>query len=175
MTMERYSFYSKFLILMLLFSSTGCSSTNVQKTLGIQKPAPNEFAVNPHPPLSVPPDFSLRPPHSGQETTSDMVFSLDNLSPAEQAFLEKANASKEHHLIKHQLDEKFLQEEEENKSFWEKISIKPDPTQEVINAPLEKQRLNDTISSGKPVNSGEVPVKSKQTEGLLNQLLNTGK
>lgn len=42
------------------FAVSGC--TDVRRALGIERTTPDEFAVTARPPLTVPPDFSLRPP-----------------------------------------------------------------------------------------------------------------
>jgi len=41
---------------------SGCSSDTVKNTLGLDRAAPDEFRVVSRPPLSVPPQFTLRPP-----------------------------------------------------------------------------------------------------------------
>lgn len=56
----------------------GCSGGSVQKALGIDKRAPDEFAVVSRAPLVVPPDYQLRPPRPGAPrpqvgTTSDQA------------------------------------------------------------------------------------------------------
>lgn len=52
-------------------SLAGC--TDLKRGLGIEKVVPDEFAVVPNAPLSVPPDYALRPPRPGaardQETS----------------------------------------------------------------------------------------------------------
>lgn len=48
-----------------LFALTACASGEVRETLGLNRAAPDEFKVVSRPPLSVPPDFSLRPPEPG--------------------------------------------------------------------------------------------------------------
>lgn len=47
-----------------LFALAACSSGTVKETLGIGAKAPDEFRVVSRPPLSVPPQFNLRPPSS---------------------------------------------------------------------------------------------------------------
>jgi Protein of unknown function (DUF3035) len=42
---------------------SGCS--NVKQIVGIDQPAPDEFAVESNAPLTIPPDFNLRPPEPG--------------------------------------------------------------------------------------------------------------
>lgn len=44
-----------------------CSGGEVRETLGVNRRAPDEFKVVSRPPLSIPPDFSLRPPEPGAD------------------------------------------------------------------------------------------------------------
>jgi hypothetical protein len=44
----------------------GCARGSVQEALGIDKRAPDEFAVVSRAPLILPPDYGLRPPGSGE-------------------------------------------------------------------------------------------------------------
>jgi hypothetical protein len=43
-----------------------CSGGGVRDTLGMGRAAPDEFTVVSRPPLSVPPEFELKPPHEGE-------------------------------------------------------------------------------------------------------------
>lgn len=52
--------------LLLPLLLTACESGGVRETLGLNRDAPDEFAVVSRPPLSIPPEFSLRPPVPGQ-------------------------------------------------------------------------------------------------------------
>jgi len=51
----------------------GCS--DFKKTIGLEEPMPDEFAVESRAPLTIPPDFDLRPPQPGasrpQEKSAD--------------------------------------------------------------------------------------------------------
>src|SRR3954469_19468556 len=54
----------------LLLGSTlvllaGCGSSQLSRTFGLTRDAPDEFTVTTRAPLSLPPDFSLRPPRPG--------------------------------------------------------------------------------------------------------------
>lgn len=53
-----------FVLLPLLLGA--CESDDVQKTLGLNREAPDEFIVVSRPPLSLPPEFTLRPPRPGE-------------------------------------------------------------------------------------------------------------
>ncbi|MCE2927146.1 MAG: DUF3035 domain-containing protein [Rickettsiales bacterium] len=52
----------KFSLMTCLLLLAGCGTTTVKETLGIDQRAPDEFRVVSRPPLSVPPQFNLRPP-----------------------------------------------------------------------------------------------------------------
>ncbi len=45
-----------------------CDSSDVRSVVGLDRSAPDEFRVVSRPPLSVPPDFDLRPPSPGEES-----------------------------------------------------------------------------------------------------------
>lgn len=53
-------------LLLALGLCTACNSGEVRETLGLNKDAPDEFRVVSRPPLSVPPEFHLRPPAPGE-------------------------------------------------------------------------------------------------------------
>lgn len=53
------------LILGSFLALAACESGDVRDTLGLDRAAPDEFKVVSRPPLSVPPEFDLRPPEPG--------------------------------------------------------------------------------------------------------------
>lgn len=55
------------LLLLPLLLAACESGGGMRETLGLTRDAPDEFTVVSRPPLSVPPDFSLRPPNPGEE------------------------------------------------------------------------------------------------------------
>lgn len=54
--------YRSFAFAACAFVLGGCSSNTVKDTLGLTRAAPDEYRVVSRPPLSVPPQFGLRPP-----------------------------------------------------------------------------------------------------------------
>jgi hypothetical protein len=44
---------------------TACSNSNFKQMIGIEPTPPDEFAVESRAPLTIPPDFQLRPPQPG--------------------------------------------------------------------------------------------------------------
>lgn len=88
-------------ILSVAAVASGCSS--VQRSMGIGRNAPDEFRVVTSAPLSLPPEYSLRPPRPGeprpQETSAEArssVFGQDagaQSSPGERALVNAAGAA----------------------------------------------------------------------------------
>lgn len=56
----------RLLLPLSLAALSACSGGSVKDTLGISRSAPDEFRVVARPPLSVPPQFNLRPPGTGE-------------------------------------------------------------------------------------------------------------
>ncbi len=56
----------KYGLLFLPLMLAACESGSVQETLGLSREAPDEFTVVSRPPLTVPPEFTLRPPRPGE-------------------------------------------------------------------------------------------------------------
>lgn len=69
--MQRFVY--TFLGMTVALSLTACGGGNVKQQLGLQRAAPDEFRVVAKPPLSVPPDFSLRPPRAGMSDQQNDV------------------------------------------------------------------------------------------------------
>jgi len=73
--------YWKWALIISASALTACSSSTVKDTLGLERSAPDEFRVVSRPPLSVPPEFTLRPPTNAnaplnQASASDQAKSL---------------------------------------------------------------------------------------------------
>lgn len=172
-----------------------CSGT--KGVLGVGRSAPDEFKVISNPPLSLPPDFALRPPltaHSAQgssdlsakelfhanQSASQKVSTSAVLSRAEKKLLERARANTANPDIKTLIDDEYreLTEKEEEKGILKKVfsytkgeSDKgKDP---VVDAAREKERIEESKKEG--VSPAEGGVEEKGTEknkkGLLNRVI----
>jgi hypothetical protein len=64
-----------FFLSLLLVSLTSCES--VKSTLGLDHYAPDEFEVSNNPPLTMPSDFSLRPPKEDKKTIEGAIVTQD--------------------------------------------------------------------------------------------------
>ncbi len=59
---------TRYLLLLGVLALTACTGQDVQETFGMNRKAPDEFVVYSRPPLSVPPEFDLKPPRPGEES-----------------------------------------------------------------------------------------------------------
>jgi hypothetical protein len=59
--------FPRIALILLLPLLVACEDGAVRNTLGLDRSAPDEFTVVSRPPLSVPPEFTLRPPRPGEE------------------------------------------------------------------------------------------------------------
>jgi hypothetical protein len=162
-----------------------------RQTFGLDHAPPDEFAVVQQAPLSLPPDFNLRPPQPGAPRPQDVaatnaaestVFGLKQApgaarlqavaSPSEGAFLAKAGAANAEPGIRSTLDAETRslisadQHWVDHLLFWQ--------TQEqpytVVNAGEEAKRLKENAAEGKPVTEGETPTIERTRKAPLEGL-----
>ncbi|MEK9723029.1 MAG: DUF3035 domain-containing protein [Rhodospirillaceae bacterium] len=172
---------------------TGCES--VKKSFGGGKNAPDEFVVYKRPPLSLPPEYGLRPPNPGQaqlQTTSPTDEAREAIlgaqktsqqpaaqpqpaapsSPGLQALMSRTGATAADPNIRRLVDQESSVLAEEDQPFANKLIFwvdeKPDPGT-VVDAKKEQQRIMSNQALGKPINEGEVPQVKRKSErkGLL--------
>ena len=62
----KLSLTPRLLFLFLPLLMTACDNGGMRESLGLTRDAPDEFSVVSRPPLSMPPDFTLRPPKPGE-------------------------------------------------------------------------------------------------------------
>lgn len=155
------------------FALAGCN--NVKQQLGLQKSAPDEFEVVKEAPLSMPPDYALRPPRPGAarpqdtptvEQAQQTVFGGDDDQPAPSssngnaALLQMAGAGKANPDIRRQVDRDAANVGGPKRvTAMQKLHlVAPTPVStSVVNAPAEAARLNNDSTSGKPLTDGTTP------------------
>ena len=130
-----------------MLALTGCS--DLSKALGLVKTPPDEFTVVQGSPLTLPPDFELRPPRSpsdkpGTPTTTDqarqIVFrATDNkaqalqgdqgaLTPGEQVLLGKAGAADIDPAIRQTVDKETAKANQRDTDFIDGLMFWRDDT-----------------------------------------------
>lgn len=147
------------LVLISLLSSCvllqGCQ--NVKKTLGIERDAPDEFAVTPsNQPLDMPPDFfalpspdpgcprpqEVREAHAKKEKLLGSPMATEGtLSPGQKALLEKAGAQPGQEHVRKEIDTQSRIERAKGKPVLEHLGIKKTKSTEVINPYDEVEEL----------------------------------
>jgi len=181
------------LVAATVLALSACSS--VQKQLGLTKQSPDEFKVVSRAPLSLPPDFTLRPPAPGmprpqEGTTSQQarnaVFPAqqpqagtlepkpesDTRSLGELSLLKAAGADKAEPNIRRILDAETLRINAEDDDFLESLVFWRDPqeTGEIVDATEEAKRLRENAALGKSVTAGETPTIERKRKALLEGL-----
>ena len=119
------------------FALQGCGS--VKKTLGIDRDAPDEFAVTPSiQPLDMPPDFFVLPaPCPGAPRPQDVAAinerneqflgaqqGHEQLTPGQEALLEMAGAEEGQEVVASELDKESNIERAKGKPILESLGIK---------------------------------------------------
>lgn len=169
---------------------TACSG-NVKENLGLKRDAPDEFRVISKPPLSIPPNFNLRPPREGEsalpqsamrDEAKEILFAPEGQENAvtknngEEILLQKigiGSGDPDIRKVLHEEQQQYSPEEEENKGFFKKIlsknpAEKPDP---IVNAKKESKRIRDNVKNNKPITKGETPTVQPGGKGVLQNIL----
>ena len=156
--------------------------------LGLGKNAPDEFAVVRSAPLTLPPDFTLRPPRPGEARPNEEsvreqakvalfneagALAIDDSTAAatqgEAAFIERAGAADVDPNIRHIVDREFSGYASEDESFIDSLLFwqEEQPPGEVVDAGAEAERLRENAEAGKPVTAGETPTIKRREKALL--------
>jgi hypothetical protein len=162
---------------------SGCEQA--KQALGQSKQPPDEFAVFQRAPLSVPPDFGLRPPAPGSERpqavnprdqaraalgrASTQPTSAD-LSAGERSILNLTGANQADPMIRARVNNETRDLEAENTgSLTDKLLFwrKPGEFGTAVDPAQEQKRIREAQASGTPVNEGEMPMIKQRQRGLL--------
>lgn len=177
--MKQISPYAVLAITLLL---TGCSS--LADDLGIGRNSPDEFAVVDRPPLSLPPDFTLKPPQPGAPRPQEIkatqraeqiilgentIKADSSASESEQALLQLAGADKSMPNIRNTIDRESAERVTASKRLiddllWWKENRAPDTT---LIAAEEAKRIRDAKAKGQNISKGATPVIERDRRGWL--------
>lgn len=175
----------------LVFALAACSG--VRNQLGMGKQAPDEFRVTSQAPLSLPPDYRLRPPEPGavrpQEGTPTQqarrsVFKLDGAegttpvrayggggaqSAGELALTQRAGANRVDPKIRQLVEVESDQLNDEATTFIDTLLFwrEPLPPGSVVDARAESDRLRENRALNRPANAGETPIIKRRQRGIL--------
>jgi hypothetical protein len=165
---------------------SGC--TDARKALGFEKAPPDEFQVVERAPLSMPPDFSLRPPAPGavrpQEgnvrdqaraalagRSTGTPISTAGRTQGDVALLKKAGTEQIQPDIRVLINKETQALADADKSFTDKVVFwrKPDGpgAGEQLDATKEAQRIRENQALGRSVGDGDSPRISRRRKGML--------
>ncbi len=167
----------------------GCES--IRKTFGGERSGPDEFAVYSRPPLSLPPDYGLRPPAPGERRPQDVtpkdiaataIVGRNQRppqapaavagSPGLAALMRQTGASAADHGIRVIVEEETSVISRQDQAFVDKLIFWVDekPYQgTVVDAEKEQKRIQENQALGKPITEGETPqiVRKRARKGIL--------
>ena len=168
--------------------------SGVKSSLGLTKEAPDEFGVVSRAPLSLPPDYTLRPPQSGSlrpqdstptEVARQTVFrvptdktdpkgapasaSTGTASAGELALLKQVGAATADPNIRRIVDQENTRLLEADRSFTDRLIFwkTPEAPGVVVDPQKEAQRLRQNVAEGKPAVEGETPIIERKQRGFL--------
>lgn len=148
------------LLSLLALSACGNGDADVKEKLGLKVAPPDEFSVVTRAPLSVPPDYTLRPPRPGadrpmeisvQSQAKKTVFGVDDAaSPASAEtdattgeFMSKLGASTADPTIRSSLDSEMLALDKKDQPAAEKLLFwkEKEPRGKALDPVEEQKRL----------------------------------
>ena len=171
---------------------SGCS--DARESLGLGRSSPDEFVVVDRPPLSIPPDFGLRPPRPGaprpQEVdpstkASDALFGAaksdstaaadisaatgaSDTSGAEQALLARTGATNANPNIRNTISAEASQKTDVSDHLVHDLLYgKTKDTGAVVDPAAEAARIKAAQAADKPLNQGATPIIERQQSSFL--------
>lgn len=166
----------------------GCDSGGLSRTFGLSRDAPDEFTVTTRAPLSMPPDFTLRPPRPGasrpqevsarrqaEETLVPQVAlgaAPTVASPGEQVLLEQAGPPVSNDIRQQINQDASL--DSGDPGFVDKLLFwkTPQPTGVMVDPQKESQRLRQNAALGDNLANGETPIIQPPRKGWFQNLFN---
>ncbi len=157
---------------------------NIKDQLGLSKSSPDEFSVLTHAPLSLPPNYKLRPPEPGAERPQEISVqeqvkaALFNTSPesaggavtaGESALLARAGFSAQNSGIRAIINQDNAVFAEESGGFVDALIFWRDPQQldPIIDAAREDQRLQEAEATGEAPSAGKSAIIERRDRGIL--------
>lgn len=179
------------LVLLAGLSLSACG--DVKQKLGFTREAPDEFTVLQRAPLSVPPDFALRPPQPGavrpqegseQDRARDALLGRtaknprvyareleanSSLSKGEKTVLTRAGANEADPQIRDTVDRETSTLTKEMQSFTDYLVFWEDRSYQgaAVDPVKESRRIRENMALGRSLSEGEPPKIERRAKGML--------
>ncbi|HVY85978.1 MAG TPA: DUF3035 domain-containing protein [Caulobacterales bacterium] len=169
-------------VLAAVAATGGCS--HVKQALGATKVAPDEFRVVTQAPLTLPPDYSLRPPRPGEPRPTELapdaeahaaLFTQDvgqTASPGEAALVRSAGAEAVDPNVREQVDFEGQSIVHKDQSFADRIlgfhstPATPENTSTPLDPQAEQQRLAEQEAVRRATGGGQVVIERSARSGF---------
>jgi hypothetical protein len=159
--------------------------------LGLNKQSPDEFRVVSRAPLTVPPDFQLRPPEPGaprpqvgttaqqaeravfrNTTIAQQTASAPNRTAGEQALLDAAGAQAADPAIRAIVNRETKQLNDESERFVDLLVFwnAQSPAGTIVDPVAETRRLQENAALGQPATTGPTPQIERRRKAPLEGL-----
>jgi Protein of unknown function (DUF3035) len=166
----------------------GCSGSDLSRTFGFTRDAPDEFTVTTQVPLSMPPEFTVRPPQPGAprpQQTSEQQQAEQALvpetalngtptgeaSPGQSALVQAAGPTPPLN-IRYQVNNSAAAEAQQSEGFVDKLMFwrTPPPPGIVVDPQKEAQRIRENAALGRSQDTGNTPIIQPEKKGWLQGL-----
>ena len=168
----------------------GCSG-DVGRTFGLTRDPPDEFLVTTRAPLSVPPDFGLRPPRPGaprpqepsareaaaallaaRTVTQPVLSDIPPGASAGEAALLAAAGPPVPADLRRQIDQESALLAERDRSFVDRLLFwrRPEAEDVAVDPRAESARLREAAALGREPTAGDTPIIQRRRRGLLEGL-----
>jgi len=165
---------------------SGCSGDKLSRTFGLTRDAPDEYTVTTRAPLSMPPDYNLRPPRPGaprpqeqserQQAEEALVPQMALGAPqsstsAGQAALMQQAGPPAPSDIRRKVDQDARYASDDD-SFVDKVLYwrKPDTEHAQVDPQKESQRLRQNAALGEGPDVGSTPIIQQRKTGWFTDL-----
>ena len=170
-------------------SLAGCgNTTDLSRSFGLTRDAPDEFTVTTQVPLSMPPDYSIRPPNPGAsrpQTVSEQQQAEQALVPqtaltgeptgqasAGQAALVQAAGPTPPANIRAEVNGEAAAAAQQNQGFVDTLMFwrEPAPPGIVVDPQKEAQRIRENAALGRNQDQGDTPIIQPRPKSWLDSL-----
>lgn len=157
-------------------AASGCAGFS--RAIGASRSAPDEFRVMTHAPLTLPPDYNLRPPRPGEArpgesdpaTEARAALFGDNVGQAasqgERAFISAAGASTADDSIREQIDYEAQGVVRRNEGFVDRLLAfggSGAPAAAPLDPEQEQRRLDDEESIRRATGGGQITIRRERS------------
>ncbi len=169
---------------------SGCDSQGLSRTFGFTRASPDEFTVTTRAPLSMPPNYDLRPPNPGEPRPQEQSEARQaqaalvpqtalagtsspeaGLSAGQQALVRDAGPPAPAN-IRQEVRSDAQKQQAQSQSFVDKLLFwrKPEPPGIVVDPKREAQRLRENAALGQSPEAGDTPIIQPSKKGWLDGL-----